>query len=392
MATDALMNTYGTPSIALVKGEGAWLWDAQGNKYLDALSGIAVCGLGHSHPSVAKAIAEQAGLLTHCSNYFSIPNQEMLADKLCTASGMSNVFFGNSGAEANEAALKIARLHGHKKGIKLPTILVMDNAFHGRTLATLSASGGRRVQAGFEPLVRGFARAPFNDMESLKIVADNNTDICAILVEPIQGEGGVRLASTGYLRQLREFCDQRGWLLMLDEVQTGNGRTGKYFYFQHSGIIPDVVTTSKGLGNGVPIGACLAHGEAAQLMQPGNHGSTFGGNPLACAAALATINTLQDDHLIERAAVLGDRIMASFKTALAGIEHVVEIRGKGCMIGIELNKPCKSLFSAAMAAGLIINVTADTVIRLLPPFIMTDDQADQVLAILTPLIKDFTQD
>ncbi|MFT5072786.1 MAG: acetylornithine/N-succinyldiaminopimelate aminotransferase [Patiriisocius sp.] len=392
MATDALMNTYGTPSIALVKGEGAWLWDAQGNKYLDALSGIAVCGLGHSHPSVAKAIAEQAGLLTHCSNYFSIPNQEMLADKLCTASGMSNVFFGNSGAEANEAALKIARLHGHKKGIKLPTILVMDNAFHGRTLATLSASGGRRVQAGFEPLVRGFARAPFNDMESLKIVADNNTDICAILVEPIQGEGGVRLASTGYLRQLREFCDQRGWLLMLDEVQTGNGRTGKYFYFQHSGIIPDVVTTSKGLGNGVPIGACLAHGEAAQLMQPGNHGSTFGGNPLACAAALATINTLQDDHLIERAAVLGDRIMASFKTALAGVEHVVEIRGKGCMIGIELNKPCKSLFSAAMTAGLIINVTADTVIRLLPPFIMTDDQADQVLAILTPLIKDFTQD
>ncbi|MFQ3358061.1 MAG: acetylornithine/N-succinyldiaminopimelate aminotransferase [Porticoccaceae bacterium] len=392
MATDALMNTYGTPSIALVKGEGAWLWDAQGNKYLDALSGIAVCGLGHSHPSVAKAIAEQAGLLTHCSNYFSIPNQEMLADKLCTASGMSNVFFGNSGAEANEAALKIARLHGHKKGIKLPTILVMDNAFHGRTLATLSASGGRRVQAGFEPLVRGFARAPFNDMESLKIVADNNTDICAILVEPIQGEGGVRLASTGYLRQLREFCDQRGWLLMLDEVQTGNGRTGKYFYFQHSGIIPDVVTTSKGLGNGVPIGACLAHGEAAQLMQPGNHGSTFGGNPLACAAALATINTLQDDHLIERAAVLGDRIMASFKTALAGVEHVVEIRGKGCMIGIELNKPCKSLFSAAMTAGLIINVTADTVIRLLPPFIMTDDQADQVVAILAPLIKDFTQD
>ena len=392
MATDALMNTYGTPSIALVKGEGAWLWDAQGNKYLDALSGIAVCGLGHSHPSVAKAVAEQAGLLTHCSNYFSIPNQEILADKLCTASGMSNVFFGNSGAEANEAALKIARLHGHKKGIKLPTILVMDNAFHGRTLATLSASGGRRVQAGFEPLVRGFARAPFNDMESLKIVADNNTDICAILVEPIQGEGGVRLASTGYLRQLREFCDQRGWLLMLDEVQTGNGRTGKYFYFQHSGIIPDVVTTSKGLGNGVPIGACLAHGEAAQLMQPGNHGSTFGGNPLACAAALATINTLQDDHLIERAAVLGDRIMASFKTALAGIEHVVEIRGKGCMIGIELNKPCKSLFSAAMTAGLIINVTADTVIRLLPPFIMTDDQADQVVAILAPLIKDFTQD
>ena len=392
MATDALMNTYGRPSIALVKGEGAWLWDAQGNKYLDALSGIAVCGLGHSHPSVAKAVAEQAGLLTHCSNYFSIPNQEILADKLCSASGMSNVFFGNSGAEANEAALKIARLHGHKKGIKLPTILVMDNAFHGRTLATLSASGGRRVQAGFEPLVRGFARAPFNDMESLKIVADNNTDICAILVEPIQGEGGVRLASTGYLKQLREFCDQRGWLLMLDEVQTGNGRTGKYFYFQHSGIIPDVVTTSKGLGNGVPIGACLAHGAAAKLMQPGNHGSTFGGNPLACAAALATITTLQDENLSARAAVLGDRIIAGFKAALLGIEHVVDIRGKGCMIGIELNKPCKSLFATAMAAGLVINVTDDSVIRLLPPFIMTDGEADQVVAILAPLIKDFKQD
>ena len=392
MATDALMNTYGTPSIALVKGEGVWLWDAQGNKYLDALSGIAVCGLGHSHPSVAKAVAEQAGLLTHCSNYFSIPNQETLADKLCTASGMSNVFFGNSGAEANEAALKIARLHGHKKGIKLPTILVMDNAFHGRTLATLSASGGRRVQAGFEPLVRGFARAPFNDMESLTIVADNNTDICAILVEPIQGEGGVRLASTGYLKQLREFCDQRGWLLMLDEVQTGNGRTGKYFYFQHSGIIPDVVTTSKGLGNGVPIGACLAHGAAAKLMQPGNHGSTFGGNPLACAAALATIMTLQDENLSARAAVLGDRIITGFKAALVGIEHVVDIRGKGCMIGIELNKPCKSLFATAMAAGLVINVTDDSVIRLLPPFIMTDGEADQVVAILAPLIKDFKQD
>lgn len=392
MVASMLMNTYGAKAATIIKGEGVWLWDAQGNKYLDALSGIAVCGLGHSHPSVAMAVSEQAGLLTHCSNYFSIPNQEILADKLCKASGMSNVFFGNSGAEANEAALKIARLHGHKKGIKLPTILVMDNAFHGRTLATLSASGGRRVQAGFEPMVRGFARAPFNDMESLKIVADNNTDICAILVEPIQGEGGVRLASTGYLKQLREFCDQRGWLLMLDEVQTGNGRTGKYFYFQHSGIIPDVVTTSKGLGNGVPIGACLAHGAAAQLMQPGNHGSTFGGNPLACAAALATITTLQNENLSARAAVLGDRIIAGFKAALVGIEHVVDIRGKGCMIGIELNKPCKSLFAAAMSAGLVINVTDDSVIRLLPPFIMTDGEADQVVAILAPLIKDFQQD
>jgi len=392
LMTEALMNTYGTRAATLVKGEGAWLWDAHGNKYLDALSGIAVCGLGHAHPAVSKAVAEQATVLTHCSNFFTIPNQEALADKLCAASGMSNVFFGNSGAEANEAAIKIARLHGHKMGIKLPTVLVMDNAFHGRTLATLSASGGRRVQAGFEPLVRGFARAAFDDMASLTTVADNNPNICAVFVEPIQGEGGIRMASAKYLQQLREFCDQRGWLLMLDEVQTGNGRTGKYFYYQHSGIIPDVVTTSKGLGNGVPIGACLAHGEAAELMQPGNHGTTFGGNPLACAAALATINTLQDENLSDRAAVLGDRIMAGFKKALADVEHIVEIRGKGCMIGIELNKPCKSLFPAAMAKGLIINVTADSVIRLLPPFVMTDDEADQVVAILAPLIKDFTQD
>ena len=392
MTNQALMNTYGTRAATLVKGAGARLWDAEGNEYLDALSGIAVCGLGHSHPAVAKAVAEQATTLTHCSNFFTIPNQERLADKLCAASGMDKVFFGNSGAEANEAAIKMARLHGHKKGIKLPTVLVMDNAFHGRTLATLSASGGRRVQAGFEPLVRGFARAMFNDMESLTTVADNNPSICALFVEPIQGEGGIRMASSEYLQQLREFCDQRGWLLMLDEVQTGNGRTGKYFYYQHSGIIPDVVTTSKGLGNGVPIGACLAHGEAAELMQPGNHGSTFGGNPLACAAALATINTLQDENLSDRAAVLGDRIMAGFKIALADVEHVVEIRGKGCMIGIELNKPCKSLFPAAMAQGLIINVTADSVIRLLPPFIMTDDESDQLVAILAPLIKHFSAD
>ncbi|MDA8782409.1 aspartate aminotransferase family protein [bacterium] len=392
MSTDALMNTYGARAATLVKGEGAWLWDNEGNRYLDALSGIAVCGLGHSHPAIANALTEQASSLVHCSNFFAIPNQQMLGDKLCSVSGMSKVFFGNSGAEANEAAIKMARLHGHKKGIELPTVLVMDNAFHGRTLATLSASGGRRVQAGFEPLVRGFARASFDDMESLETVAENNPNICAILVEPIQGEGGIRVASSNYLKQLREFCDQRGWLLMLDEVQTGNGRTGKYFYFQHSGIIPDVVTTSKGLANGVPIGACLAHGEAAELMQPGNHGSTFGGNPLACAAALATINTVQEQHLSERAAILGERIMAGFKSALAGVEHVVEIRGKGCMIGIELNKPCKSLFPAAMAKGLIVNVTADSVIRLLPPFIMTDEEADQVVAILSPLIKAFKQD
>ena len=392
MTTPALMNTYGPRAATLVKGEGAWLWDDKGKKYLDALSGIAVCGLGHSHPSVAKAIAEQANVLTHCSNFFAIPNQEALAEKLCLASGMSKVFFGNSGAEANEAAIKMARLFGNKKGLKLPTVLVMDNAFHGRTLATLSASGGRRVQAGFEPLVSGFVRAPFNDIECLSIIADNNPNICAIFVEPIQGEGGIRIVSDDYLSKLREFCDEKDWLLMLDEVQTGNGRTGQYFCYQHSGITPDVVTTSKGLGNGMPIGACLASGKAADLLQPGNHGSTFGGNPLACAAALATINTIQADGLLDRATVVGERIMSGLRSELAGVEHVKDIRGLGCMIGIELNKPCKSLFGMAMSKGLVINVTAESVIRLLPPFIMTDDEADLLVAILAPLIKAFNED
>ena len=392
MTSKALMNTYGDRAATLIKGEGAWLWNDKGDKYLDALSGIAVCGLGHSHPAITKAITEQLSTLTHCSNFFTIPNQELLAEKLCHISGMDKVFFGNSGAEANEAAIKMARLFGHQQGISLPTVLVMENAFHGRTLATLSASGGRRVQAGFEPLVTGFARAPFDDIPALQKIADNNQNICAIFVEPIQGEGGIRIASTDYLQQLRIFCDQNNWLLMLDEVQTGNGRTGKYFCFQHSGIVPDVVTTSKGLGNGFPIGACLAAGKAAELMQPGNHGSTFGGNPLACAAALATINTIEDQGLLSRAAAIGDRLMAGLKEGLSSSSHVLHIRGRGCMIGIELNKPCKSLFMAAMEKGLIINVTADSVIRLLPPFVMADDEVDQVVAILVPLIKDFKKD
>jgi acetylornithine aminotransferase len=392
MTSTALMNTYGDRAATLVKGRGAWLWDEKGNKYLDALSGIAVCGLGHSHPAITKVVVEQSNTLTHCSNFFTIPNQELLAEKLCHISGMDKVFFGNSGAEANEAAIKMARLFGHQQGIALPTVLVMENAFHGRTLATLSASGGRRVQAGFEPLVTGFARAPYDDIQALQKIADNNQNICAIFIEPIQGEGGIRVASTSYLKQLRLFCDQNNWLLMLDEVQTGNGRTGKYFCFQHSGIIPDVVTTSKGLGNGFPIGACLAAGKAAELMQPGNHGSTFGGNPLACAAALATINTIENHDLLSRAAVIGDRILDGLKKGLSESDHVLDIRGIGCMIGIELNKPCKSLFMAAMEKGLIINVTADKVIRLLPPFVMTDDEVDQLLAILVPLIKDFKKD
>ena len=392
MTTNSIMNTYGTKIATLVEGRGSWLWDDRSNKYLDALSGIAVCGLGHSHPNIAAAVTEQANTLTHCSNFFDIPNQQNLADKLRAISGMTNVFFGNSGAEANEAAIKMARLHGHKKGIKLPTIIVMDNAFHGRTLATLTASGSRKIQAGFEPLVRGFVRGPYNDIQALETIGDNNADICAILAEPIQGEGGIQMADADYLQKLRKLCDQRGWLLMLDEVQTGNGRTGKYFCYQHSDILPDVVTTSKGLGNGVPIGACLASGDAAQLMQPGNHGSTFGGNPLSCAAGLAVVNTIIDDGLEQRATALGDRIMSGLRTALANVDHVKEVRGMGCMIGIELDKPCKSLFAAAMDQGLIINITADSVVRLLPPLIMTDDEADQLVDILAPLIRDFKQD
>lgn len=389
MGDKSLMNTYGDRAATLVGGEGTWLYDEKGKKYLDALSGIAVCGLGHAHPELSSVISDQASKLIHCSNFFSIPSQQQLADKLCQISGMTNVFFSNSGAEANEAAIKIARLHGNKKGIKTPTVLVMDNAFHGRTLATLTASGSRKIQAGFEPLVKGFVRGPFNDIEALKTIAENNPDICAIFVEPIQGEGGINLADAGYLQQLRDLCDQLDWLLMFDEVQTGNGRTGKYFYHQHSDVQPDVVTTAKGLGNGVPIGACLAHGDAAHLMQPGNHGSTFGGNPLACTVALKVVELLETGNIYQRATAIGDIIMQGLATELSGVDHVKEIRGCGCMIGIELSKPCKSLYTDALKQGLIINVTAESVVRLLPPMIMTDQEAEQVVSILAPLIRDF---
>jgi len=386
------MNTYGQRAATLVSGQGAWLCDADGNKYLDALSGIAVCGLGHSHPAITDALVNQSQVLGHCSNFFGIPNQEALAEKLCTISGMEQVFFGNSGAEANEAAIKIARLYGNNKGITLPSIVVMENAFHGRTLATLSASGGRRVQAGFEPLVSGFVRAPYDNMAALEKIAANNSNVCAILVEPIQGEGGIRVPSTNYLQQLSAFCDKHQWLLMLDEVQTGNGRTGQYFCYQHSDIIPDVVTTSKGLGNGVPIGACLSAGRATNVLQPGNHGSTFGGNPLACGAALATVETICSEHLLQRATIIGERIINSLRSQLNHCKHVQEIRGLGCMIGIQLDRPCKSLFSKAMDKGLIINITADSVIRLLPPLILSDEEADEIVSILVPLVDQFTHD
>ena len=392
MTSSALMNTYGERAATLVSGQGAWLCDADGNKYLDALSGIAVCGLGHSHPAITQALVNQSQVLGHCSNFFGIPNQEALAEKLCTISGMEQVFFGNSGAEANEAAIKIARLYGNNKGIKLPSIVVMENAFHGRTLATLSASGGRRVQAGFEPLVSGFVRAPYDNMTALEKIAANNSNVCAILVEPIQGEGGIRVPSTDYLQQLSAFCDKHQWLLMLDEVQTGNGRTGQYFCYQHNGIIPDVVTTSKGLGNGVPIGACLSAGRATNILQPGNHGSTFGGNPLACGAALATVETICSEHLLQRATIIGERIINSLRSQLSHCKHVQEIRGLGCMIGIQLDRPCKSLFAQAMDNGLVINITADSVIRLLPPLILSDEEADEIVSILVPLVDQFTQD
>lgn len=389
MTSNALMNTYGQRALTLVKGEGAYAWDDQGKKYLDALAGIAVCGLGHAHPTVSAAIADQAQTLVHCSNLYNIPAQEALADKLSALSGMSNMFFSNSGAEANEAAIKIARLHGHAKGVELPTIIVTDQAFHGRTLATLTATGNRKVHAGFEPLVRGFSRAPFNDIDAIQAIGENNPNIVAVLVEPIQGEGGVNIPAPDYLQQLRALCDAKGWLLMLDEIQTANGRTGTFFHYQQHNILPDVVTIAKGLGNGVPIGACLTHGPAAQLMQPGNHGSTFGGNPIACAAALATIETIEGENLAQRANELGAYLLQTFSTALAGCDKVKDIRGSGLMIGIELSEPCTDLVVRAADKGLLINVTAGNVIRLLPPLIFSDEQAEQLVDILVPLINAF---
>ncbi len=382
-----LMQTYGRLPVAFVRGEGAYLEDTDGKRYLDALTGLAVAGLGHAHPRVTRAIAEQAATLLHTSNLYEIPKQSELADKLCAVSGMDRVFFGNSGAEANEAAIKIARLHGHRKGIKLPTVVVTDSSFHGRTMATLTATGNRKVQAGFEPLMRGFVRVPYNDVEAVQQIADNNTDVVAVLVEPVQGEGGIRIPASDYLNRLREICDANDWLLMLDEVQTGNGRTGTYFAYQQSGIMPDVVATAKGLGNGVPIGACLARGNAAELMQPGNHGSTFGGNPLVCAAAIAVVDTIVEEGLADRAALLGERMLERLTALLQGNNDVVDIRGKGLMIAIELADDCSGLVAQALERGLLINVTQGKVVRLLPPLTMSDAEADQIVEGVAALIS-----
>ncbi|MBM4204518.1 MAG: aspartate aminotransferase family protein [Gammaproteobacteria bacterium] len=381
------MQTYARLPAAFERGNGSWLVDMEGKRYLDGLTGIAVTGLGHAHPRVTAAISEQAGKILHSSNLYGVPNQERLADKLCAVSGMDRVFFGNSGAEANEAAIKIARLHGHARGVKKPTVVVTDESFHGRTLATLTATGNRKVQAGFDPLMPGFVRAPFNDIAAIERIAENEDEIVAILVEPIQGESGINISDDDYLPKLRAMCDARNWLLMLDEVQTGNGRTGTYFAYQQSGIMPDVVTTAKGLGNGVPIGACLARGAAANLMQPGNHGSTFGGNPLVCAAAIAVIDTIQDEGLCARATVLGNRILDALKAGLKGNNAIREVRGKGLMIAVEFTSDCTPLVRSALADGLLINVTHGNVVRLLPPLTMSDGEADELVNRLVGLIN-----
>jgi acetylornithine aminotransferase len=383
------MNTYTPLPVTFVRGEGVWLWDDQGKRYLDALAGVAVCGLGHCHPDLVKAICDQAGQLIHTSNLYHIGKQEQLATKLSHLAGMDNAFFCNSGAEANEAAIKLARLYGHNKGVDLPTIVVMERSFHGRTMATLTASGNRKVQAGFEPLLTGFARVPYNDLEAVSQVAVHNKNIVAILVEPYQGEGGVNVPQVHYLQGLRHLCDQNGWLLMLDEVQCGIGRSGKWFAFQHSGIHPDVMTLAKGLGSGVAIGACLAKGVASEVFKPGNHASTFGGNPLASTAALTTLNIIERDDLIRNALELGDYIRSSFKSTLSSIEGVKEIRGQGLMIGIELSRPCGELVREALSQGLLINVTSDKVVRLLPPLVMQRQEADLVVSSVSKLIKEF---
>ena len=383
------MNTYARLPVAFTHGKGVRLWDEQGKSYLDGLAGIAVNTLGHAHPALVRTIAEQAGRLIHTSNLYRIPEQKRLADKLAAISGMDSVFFCNSGCEANEAAIKIARLYAHGKSIENPAIVVMEQSFHGRTLATLSATGSRKVHAGFEPLVTGFVRVPYDDLEAVRRVAEKNRNVVAVLVEPIQGEGGINVARIEYLQGLRKLCDEYQWLLMLDEIQCGLGRTGKWFAYQHAGFHPDVATLAKGLAGGVPIGACLARGAAANAFKPGNHGSTFGGNPLACAAALTTLDIVEKGQLLASAIRIGDAIRAELRGALAGVKGVIEVRGMGLMIGVELDRPCGDLVQRALDAGLLINVTMDKVVRLLPALVMSADEAAEMVAILAPLIRNF---
>jgi acetylornithine/N-succinyldiaminopimelate aminotransferase len=386
----ALITTYNPLPITFTHGKGVWLYDEQGNAYLDGLSGIAVCGLGHAHPDVTKTIQDQAAKLLHTSNAFHIKQQELLAEKLTAMTGMDQVFFSNSGAEANESAIKLTRLFGHKKGIETPSVIVMERAFHGRTMATLTASGSRKVQAGFEPLVPGFIRAPFNDLEALHTIAANREDVVAVMIEPIQGEGGIYAAEENYVKALAKLCEQHDWMLIFDEIQTGNGRTGKLFSYMHYDILPDIVTTAKGLGNGVPIGACLMSKRAKDLFKPGNHGSTFGGNPLACATALTVLDIIERDKICEQvtknSALLMDKLMQNLG------EHpcVKAIRGKGYMIGIELDRPANDLRQIGLAHGVLLNVTADTVVRLLPPLIITEEEIEELVKRLAAAINQFT--
>jgi len=388
--TSHIMPTYGRLPITFDRGEGVWLWDQSNKRYLDALSGIAVCNLGHAHPAIHKAICAQSEKLLHTSNLYGIASQEDLADQLINKSGMDNVFFCNSGAEANEAAIKIARLYGHQQGTDKPCIITMEKSFHGRTLATLSATGNPKVQEGFSPLVDGFIHVPYNDINAIKSAIAENNNIVAILVEPVQGEGGVHIPTTDYLNQVRDLCDQNQLLMMLDEIQTGIGRTGQFLAYQHNSIVPDVCTVAKALGNGVPIGACLAQGKAAKLLTAGKHGSTFGGNPLACSAALAVLNTLDKENIIEQVEPKGSQLVNSFIKKLKHNPSVSNIRNKGLMIGIDLDTPCAELVKIAQENGLLINVTADKTIRLLPPLIINSEQIELLAETLSQLIEEFT--
>jgi acetylornithine/N-succinyldiaminopimelate aminotransferase len=383
------MSTYNRQDVTFARGEGVWLWDTAGRRYFDALCGIAVCGLGHAHPGVTEALCLQAGELLHTSNLYRIDVQERLGERLTALSGLDKVFFCNSGAEANEAALKIARRYGHGLGIDCPTVVTMNGSFHGRTMATLSATGNPKVQEGFEPLVAGFVHVPYGDVEAVGAIMAERKDIVAVLVEPVQGEGGIVVPPAGYLEGLREICDSNDALLMLDEIQSGMCRTGKWFAFQHEALRPDVMTLAKSLGNGVPIGACLAGPRAAAVLQPGTHGSTFGGNPLACRAALAVVAALESESLVERCNLLSDDIMSEFRGTLGPIEEVIDIRGKGLMIGIQLDRPCGELVKRGLDAGVLINVTADNVVRLLPPLIMSDEEAGHMVSIVCALIEAF---
>jgi acetylornithine aminotransferase len=384
-----LMNTYGRLPVAFTHGQGCRLFDEQGKSYLDALAGIAVNTLGHNHPQLVKALGEQLGRLIHASNLYRITEAETLSDRLAALSGMDEVFFCNSGCEANEAAIKLARLYGHQQGIEQPAIIVMEQAFHGRTLATLSATGNRKVQAGFEPLVSGFVRVPFDDIAAIEQLASRNPNVVAVLFEPIQGEGGINLAHDDFMRSLRQICDRKNWLFMVDEVQCGIGRTGRWFAHQHAGILPDVMTLAKGLASGVPIGACLAAGRAASVFKPGNHGSTFGGNPLACVAALTTLEVIEADGLMAHADKLGEAIRDGLRSGLSAVVGFVEVRGDGLMIGVELDRPCADLVKRGLEAGLLINVTADKVVRLLPALTMSDAEGAELVAGLVALIKEF---